>query len=320
MRGDDFATIQACKRVQRWYRRRVAQRAAQADLKLLREWDALLAQVGRACTAIREERAAAERYEHAVLQVQMQARWQLKRRASARLALQCAARRRLARQQLRAAAALRLQCASRQKLARKALNDAYWAYAFGLLHEESAVRLQRWWRALRARRAAQADLHLLRGWDEHIESVRRACELRSRMVVKLQRRARLHADEQWLQYMGVGYEHGSLESELNPFSKEYVGPEEHRRRVEAAQGGKLRQFGNPSRRAMARSFPAQLATLFNTLRFVDAINSLLSRRLVDHVTEGEHGWLSAPYSEIMAWGDHALQARSSYPQTACLPD
>ena len=39
---------------------------------------------------------------------------------------------------------------------------------------------------------------------------------------------------------------------------------------------------------MKRALPGQLATLLNTLRFVDAVNALLSRRVVD-VVETRHG-------------------------------
>ena len=60
--------------------------------------------------------------------------------------------------------------------------------------------------------------------------------------------------------------------------------------------------------AMARALPSQLATLLNTLRFVDALNALLARRLVG-VSEDAGGLLSATYDELMAWGDRALQAR-----------
>jgi len=109
--------------------------------------------------------------------------------------------------------------------------------------------------------------------------------------------------------MVLGEEVASLELELDPFSSAYVGPEEHRRRVEANEyGGRLRKRGNISRNAMVRALPSQVATLYNTLRFVDAVNALLVRRLVP-TTEAADGGLSTSYVELMAWGDKALQAR-----------
>ena len=67
---------------------------------------------------------------------------------------------------------------------------------------------------------------------------------------------------------------------LNPFSGTYVGPLEHRRRVEAELEEKLRAYGAPKRSATERALPAQLATLLNVLRFVDAINAILDRGYV----------------------------------------
>ena len=71
-----------------------------------------------------------------------------------------------------------------------------------------------------------------------------------------------------------------MDSEDNPFSSLFVGAEEHRRRVASKFGngrGGLKKHGAPSRGAMKRALPGQLATLLNTLRFVDAVNALLSR-------------------------------------------
>ena len=63
--------------------------------------------------------------------------------------------------------------------------------------------------------------------------------------------------------------------------------------------------------------PWQVATLLNVLRFVDAVNALLFRRLVPvgrATAEANHALedaLAATYGDLMAWGDEALQARFS---------
>ena len=316
--------------MQRWHRARLAQRAAQSDLQDLREWDALYAEVKRTCESMRSAQDLAVRREAAAVRIQ------------------CAARRRLGRRALLDLAVTRLQCAARQKLSRKALENAYWSYAYGLLNEESAARLQRWWRRLGAQRAAKAELELLRGYDLLIAHVKVARKLRVAAATVLQRGYRRHHRDTWLAGMRGLLATTRLADEDNPFSEGFAGAEEHRKRVEAAFGkdGKLKQFGHISRGAMARALPSQLATMFNTLRFVDAVNGLLQRRVVE-VTErrpkeeassAETGaatsavtspaasatsgaaaaaatgpeetvLLAAQYEDLMAWGDKALQAR-----------
>ena len=287
--------------LQRWWRARVAQRAARADLQLLREWDLLVAQ-------LTIERAR----QNAAKVLQRAARLRATRCDRAALRLQCAARRRLARRALRAAAAVRLQCATRQLLARRALQAAYWAYAFGLLHEDSAGRLQRWWRMCVERRKARAGMQLLRDWDALLESIKETRAQRVAAATRLQRVLRRHAAHVWVNAMHGAHDNGEVESAFDPFSKDYVGVEEHRRHVETEEGGKLKRFGNPRLGAVQHALPGNLATLYNTLRFVDAVNTLISRRLVE-VTEHpeDGGTLSAKYDALMAWGDKALQARFS---------
>jgi hypothetical protein len=94
---------------------------------------------------------------------------------------------------------------------------------------------------------------------------------------------------------------------INPLSSSYVGPEEHRRRIEERHG-ELKKYGSPKQEALDRALPGQLATAFNTLRFVDAINAL--------VGSGELGeeWRAldaAPFEALMGWRDGALQQRFS---------
>ena len=172
--------------LQRRWRAVLAQRKAREELHLLRQFNLLMAEVRLECLQQRAARLAAEA------------------RAESALKLQCATRRRLARRALHGAAATRLQCAARQKLARKAAHDAYWSYAFGLLNEDGAERLQRWWRAVLARRRAQVDLALLRDWDALQVGVRAACEARAAAARRLQRAARSHSVAQWLGAMCRG--------------------------------------------------------------------------------------------------------------------
>ena len=133
----------AAMRLQRHFRRRVAQREAQAGMALLREWDELVAAVRVVHRDNLARSSAALTLQCA--QRQRAARNELarRRRAKAALRLQCAARRRLARRALLSKAALRVQCAFRQKAARKKLHDTYWAYAYGLLEDETAIRIQK---------------------------------------------------------------------------------------------------------------------------------------------------------------------------------
>ena len=290
--------------LQRWWRMQLARREALAGLELLREWDLLLVQLG------------AQR--HAATRLQCAARRRRARRAlreAAALRIQCAARRRLARRVLLALAAVRLQCAARQKLARKALHDAYWAYAFGLMEEDAATRLALWWRMCVARREARAGLALLREYDALVGEVRAAQARRWAAALVVQRRARRFTRTVWARRWAAVMSGDvaaveDLSNEDNPFSEHFVGAAEHRRRVEAkfGAGGKLRKHGAPSRQAMARALPSQMATLLNTLRFVDAVNALISRRSVK-VVEGADGALYADYEALMAWGEQALQAR-----------
>ena len=111
---------------------------------------------------------------------------------------------------------------------------------------------------------------------------------------------------------------------LNPFNAAaYVGAVEHRRRVEAAQGGKLQKFGAPTKEATARALPGQLDTALNTLRFVDTLNALLGRGLVGGGGAGDDAVVAAAavtsggahprvgFHELMAWGDGAVQERFS---------
>ena len=79
-------------------------------------------------------------------------------------------------------------------------------------------------------------------------------------------------------------------------------------------GQELKAYGKPKGSAMHAALPAQVATVLNVLRFVDALNALLRRRLVDGVKEalvGGETRLSASYDALMSWGDEALQARFS---------
>lgn len=70
------------------------------------------------------------------------------------------------------------------------LQDAYWAYAFGLLHEETAGRLQSWWRTRIAQRAARDDLQLLREWDALTAEIAEAKKRRAAAAIQIQRSVR----------------------------------------------------------------------------------------------------------------------------------
>lgn len=97
------------------------------------------------------------------------------------------------------------------------------------------------------------------------------------------------------------------ENALNPLSSAYVGPAEHRRRIEA-EHGKLQKYGKPTQLATERALPGQLATCLNVLRFVDAVNGLLSRQWLQSPYASMDG---VPYNLLMSWNDRALQARYS---------
>ena len=304
--------VRAATKLQKRWRAVRAQRSARADLDMLREFDLLMAQVRLENLQRRAERLAAQL------------------RADAAIRLQCAARRRLGRRAFYGRAATRLQCAVRQKLARKASHDAYWAYAYGLLDDDSATRIQQWWRTRRARRDAQEGLHLLREWDALLMDVRSQCIRRQVAATRIQRASRHHLCERWVDAMSGGVfareaETGKfgndgvgVSSADNPFSEAFAGRQEHRRRVEAEHGKatpggtmKLRKHGKIAIGAMAHALPGQLATLYNTLRFVDAVNALISRRVVEvsESVEGSGSFDTAQYESLMAWGDKALQSR-----------
>lgn len=95
--------------------------------------------------------------------------------------------------------------------------------------------------------------------------------------------------------------------ELNPLSSKYVGPEEHRRRIEAVHG-KLKKFGEPNKEATDRALPGQLATCLNTLRFVDALNTMLGRGLVTSDASQDDG---VPFESVFDWQEGAMQQRFS---------
>ena len=97
------------------------------------------------------------------------------------------------------------------------------------------------------------------------------------------------------------------EDTLNPLSRHYVGPEEHRRIVESKHG-KFTRYGNPTQKNVERALPGQVATLLNVLAFVDVLNALLSQRLVATACLGG---ASATFEELVAWEEGALQARFS---------
>ena len=98
------------------------------------------------------------------------------------------------------------------------------------------------------------------------------------------------------------------QEQMNPLSSKYVGQVEHRRRVEAVHG-KLKKFGSPNMEAMDRALPGQLDTALNTLRFLDALNCLVARELVDVTTRGDaHG---VPFGVLLDWREGALLQRFS---------
>ena len=99
-------------------------------------------------------------------------------------------------------------------------------------------------------------------------------------------------------------EQAQEEEELNPLSSKYVGPEEHRRRIEAKHG-KMAKFGTPTQINMDRAFPGQIATMLNVLRFVDAINAMISRPLIDSTADG------VPFDKLMSWHENAITLRFS---------
>lgn len=202
---------------------------------------------------------------------------------------------------VRSAAAISLQrnfrmvAAQRERQRLKAAHDEYWEYAYRLLREDSAERLQHCWRAHLAKRSAAADLALLREWDtllrdlklaRHAEAQRLARHREAAMVVQRSWRRliarRTYASRVSRRFLFFSQAQAQLDrgEALNPFSGTYVGPLEHRRRVEAELEEKLRAYGAPKRSATERALPAQLATLLNVLRFVDAINAILDRGYV----------------------------------------
>lgn len=97
--------------------------------------------------------------------------------------------------------------------------------------------------------------------------------------------------------------------ELSPFSSTYVGHAEHRRRIEESLGGRLQKYGSPNEAALARALPGQLETALNTLRFVDAVNALLSRPGL--LSPGQAGVDGALLSSLIEWADGTLQQRFS---------
>ncbi len=99
--------------------------------------------------------------------------------------------------------------------------------------------------------------------------------------------------------------HAQAEDRLNPLSSNYVGPDEHRRIIEARHG-KFKKHGTPTAANVERALPGQVATLLNVLSFVDVLNAMLTRRLVP--MHGAHG---ATFEALVAWHDGALQARFS---------
>ena len=96
-----------------------------------------------------------------------------------------------------------------------------------------------------------------------------------------------------------------------------MGPEEHRRRIEAMQGGKLKKYGSPNQAAMDRALPGQLATCLNTLRFVDALHTVLGRELVRRrdaaagLDTDDAATGAVAFNELFDWHDGALQQRFS---------
>jgi hypothetical protein len=240
--------------------------------------------------------------------------------------------------------AVRVRLAQRQRAVLQAEHDEYWGYAFGLLREDAAERIQRVWRTRIACARARSYVDDLREWTSLKVQLREASQLRWTAALTLQRMARRWQYERvrrsWVTRRSLFFAQKQQRvadaTDLNPFSESYVGQEEHRRRVEE-EVGTLRAFGKPKGSAMHRALPAQVATLLNVLRLVDAINALLSRGLVvpsaavdahapceesmsaeagASTNRGEGGMevgrtLGASYDALTSWGDGALQARFS---------
>jgi len=105
--------------------------------------------------------------------------------------------------------------------------------------------------------------------------------------------------------LNVRHSEAQYEDTLNPLSRNYVGPEEHRRIVEATHG-KFKKKGSPTTANVERALPGQVATLLNVLTFVDALNAIFRRGLVETPAEG-----AATYEALIGWAEGALQARFS---------
>ena len=208
-------------------------------------------------------------------------------------------------------AAVLLQHHQRRRAARiryERFADFYWTFVYDLQRERAATALQRWIRARWARDKARADLDDLRGWDALLAMLSEARVRRTAAVEVLQRQRRLQKRvrraREWrkrelrkrssaiwakTQNFTQRIEDEKDKEKRNPFSKQYVGQIEHRRLAEADSGAPLGKFGKPSQTSKDAALPAQVATLLNVLRFVDAVNEILRRSLVVAVPCGGAG-------------------------------
>jgi hypothetical protein len=103
--------------------------------------------------------------------------------------------------------------------------------AFGLLRDESASRLQAGWRTAVARREAQKGLQLLREWDALVAEIALAKARRAAAAVTIQRVTRRFTRRRWVRFWSAALngdasdaleKTGTLDSEENPFSDEFV--------------------------------------------------------------------------------------------------
>ena len=184
-------------------------------------------------------------------------------------------------------AAVQVQAAARRRLARRKREQAYWDYAYKLLREEAVEKVQRSMRVAIARRARDAE-RARRKHQAAEQAAQASIAARHAVAARtlqrgFRRRWRVRGKKMTSNVSKTRALFKHLQSttaateELNPFSEAYVGAEEHRKRI-SAEVGALRRYGNPNKAARDRALPAQVATLLNVLRLVDAINWILQVR------------------------------------------
>ena len=195
-----------------------------------------------------------------------------------------------------------LQTYFRKRAARRrwvAFGEYYWTFVYDVQRDRAAAQLQRRMRTRWAVDQTRRECAALRDWDDLVKELQATREARMHAAAVLQGRRRQQTRErrarEWrrkelrkrssliwkkTQHYNNVIQANQSRAKFNPFSSSYVGATEHRRAVEAQVGGKFGKFGAPSDNAARRALAAQVATALNVLRFVDAVNAILRRRLV----------------------------------------